>query len=104
MLFPSLVSPFTLIGYLALGEAPSISQCSRRAQASRPQAPSLPSPASGGGIRVYSGPAYLPALCGNIDFTILKREMSTVASMWRKIAASRKIFSTPKSSMTPLPP
>src|SRR5262245_35292172 len=30
--------------------------------------------------------------------------MSTVASICKKIAASRKIFSTPKSSITPLPP
>src|SRR4029453_7137163 len=52
----------------------------------------------------HSGPAYLPAVAGNIDLTILNFEMSTVASMCRKMAASRKIFSTPKSSITPLPP
>jgi hypothetical protein len=37
-------------------------------------------------------PAYFPAVCGNIDFTIFSREMSVVASMCRKIAASRKSF------------
>src|SRR5262249_30357436 len=51
-----------------------------------------------------SGPAYLPAVCGNIDLTIFMREMSVVASMCRKIAASRNSFSTPKSSIMPLPP
>src|SRR5215467_7415015 len=52
----------------------------------------------------HSGPAYLPALCGNIDLTIFILEISTVASMCRKIAASRNNFSTPKSSIMPLPP
>ena len=51
-----------------------------------------------------SRPAYLPAVCGNSDLMILNLEMSTVASMCRKIAASRNSFSTPKSSMMPLPP
>src|SRR5262249_7829037 len=51
-----------------------------------------------------SGPAYLPAVAGKSNFTILNLEMSTVASMCMKMAASRKIFSTPKSSITPLPP
>src|SRR6266436_1193503 len=54
--------------------------------------------------RYHSGPAYAPAVAGNIDLTILSFEMSTVASMCRNIVASRKIFSTPKSSITPLPP
>ena len=52
----------------------------------------------------YSGPAYFPAVCGNIAFTIFSRETSTVPSICRKIAASRKSFSTPKSSIIPLPP
>src|SRR5262249_59805280 len=38
---------------------------------------------------VYSGPAYFPAVSGNIDLTILNREMSTVASMCRNTTASR---------------
>ena len=41
---------------------------------------------------------------GNIDLTILKREMSAVASMCRKMAASRNSFSMRNSSMQPLPP
>src|SRR5262249_39777049 len=56
------------------------------------------------GLADHSGPAYVPAVAGNIALTILSFEMSTVASMCRKMAASRKIFSTPKSSITPLPP
>ena len=39
-----------------------------------------------------------------MHLTILNLEMSTVASMWRNTAASRRCFSTPKSSMMPLPP
>src|SRR5262245_33946621 len=34
----------------------------------------------------HSGPAYLPAVAGNIDLTILNFEMSTVASICKKIA------------------
>ena len=37
----------------------------------------------------HSGPAYFPAVAGNIDLTIFIFEMSTVASMCRKTAASR---------------
>src|SRR5262249_61494389 len=48
----------------------------------------------------HSGPAYLPAVAGNIDLTILNFEISTVASICKKIAASRSTFSTPKSSIT----
>src|SRR5262249_166016 len=54
--------------------------------------------------RYASGPAYLPAVCGNIALTILNFETSTVPSMCGKIAASRRSFSTPKSSIMPLPP
>ena len=39
-----------------------------------------------------------PAVPGNIDLTILKSDTSTVASMYRYTAASRKYFSTPTSS------
>src|SRR3972149_4591466 len=52
----------------------------------------------------HSGPAYLPAVCGNMDLMILNFEISTVASMCRNMTASRSAFSTPKSSMVPLPP
>src|SRR5262249_57907534 len=45
-------------------------------------------------VILYSGPAYLPAVSGNIDLTIFIFEMSAVASMCKKMAASRKIFST----------
>src|SRR5207244_12567675 len=55
-------------------------------------------------VRYHSGPAYVPAVAGNIDLTILSFEMSTVASMCQKIAASVKISSTPESSLTPLAP
>jgi hypothetical protein len=46
----------------------------------------------------YSGPAYLPAVCGNSDFTIFIFEMSTVASMCRNIAASRRLLHSKSTS------
>jgi hypothetical protein len=49
----------------------------------------LPMRVNGRGCPPYSGPAYFPAVWGNIDLTIFIREMSVVASMCRKIAASR---------------
>ena len=107
--FPSLVPGFTLlIGFLALGEVPSLAQLAGfaivllgfPADAARADA--------GGADRLmtYSFRAGVscPAVSGNIDLTILNFEMSTVASMCRKMAASRNSFSTPKSSITPLPP
>jgi hypothetical protein len=51
--------------------------------------------------RAHSGPAYIPAVSGNRDFAILKSDTSTVASMCRYTAASRKYFSTPTSSIAP---
>jgi hypothetical protein len=41
------------------------------------------------GSAYHSGPAYFPAVAGNIDLTIFIFEMSTVASMCKKMAASR---------------
>ena len=67
-----------IIGYLALGVVPSI-----------PQLVGLVIVVIGFrfALRVmrHSGPAYFPAVCGNMFLTILNFEMSTVASMCMKI-------------------
>jgi len=43
----------------------------------------------------------VPAVLGNSALAILKFDTSTVASMCRYTAASRKYFSTPTSSIAP---
>ena len=100
--FSALVPGFTiLIGVVALGEMPTLIQLAGLGVVA------IGFQAGDEALTTehqVSGPAYFPAVAGNIDLMILNFEMSAVASMCRKIAASRKIFSTPKSSITPLPP
>ena len=77
--FPALVPGFSLIiGYLALGVVPSIAAARRPGD----RADRLPLRACGD---AHSGPAYFPAVCGNMFLMILNFEMSTVASMCMKI-------------------